>query len=261
MGANVIHFPHATATCASCPWTHVCAAPTALADRSSGHAGDIPGADEEALAQRCSVPTRRGQHVYRQGEAQDYLYVLRSGSARSYLDSSDGLEQTVAFHFPGDLLGFDAFGDGRYETSVVALETAALCRMPVDRGTGGLFASPAATASMTRAAAQQMNDRARHALMLGQKTALARFAGFLLDLSRRYGELGCSRHEFNLSMSRQDIANYLALAVETVSRLFGELQQAGTIAVDRRNVRILSLDDLAACAGERAPDDARRTSL
>ncbi len=248
MRGKVINFPQASTTCERCPWARSCIV---------HGVGEVV---EESQAQRCSTPLKRNQHMFRQGDRIEYLYVLRSGSAKSYFDSSDGLEQIVSFHFPGDLLGFDALDSGRHQTSVVALETAALCRIPFNVDDDGLARTPRLWREVMRAAARQMNDKNAHALLLGQKSAAARFASLLLDLSERFAARGCARNEFNLSMPRQDIANYLSLAVETVSRLFGELQSTGAIAVDRRHVRILSFDALRATAGDAPQAGPRATS-
>ncbi len=248
MTSNIIDFPKASVTCAICPWARSCVAE-----------GFGPGS-EDTSAQRCTAPTKRGQHIIRQGDTLEYLYVLRSGSAKSYFDSSDGLEQIVAFHYPGDLLGFDAIGDGTHQTSVVALETAALCRVPYSELEQSMRESPKLWNEVMRAGARQMRDKNVHALMLGQKSAAARFASFLLDVSARLAARGCSRSEFNLSMPRQDIANYLSLAVETVSRLFGELQSSGAINVERRFVQISCFDTLRDVAGDASGGSSRARS-
>ncbi len=251
MRSNVFDFPKLSVTCGECQWSRSCVA-QGLAVASAG--GDGPGL-------RCSAPLKRNAHVFQQGEALEFLYILRSGSAKTYFDNADGLEQIVAFHFPGDLLGFDAVANGHHQTAVVALETASVCRIPFTSIESVASRTPALWAEVMRAAARQMMEKNNHALLLGQKSAQARFASLLLYLSNRFAARGCSRTEFNLSMPRQDIANYLSLAVETVSRLFGDLQAQGIIAVERRYVRILSLERLRAIAGESAHAAARIGSL
>jgi len=248
MRGNVIDFPKASVTCTFCPWARSCV----------GQSFDPAQQGSHAL--RNTSPTKRNQHIVRQGDPLEYLYVLRSGSAKSYFDSQDGCEQIVDFHYPGDLLGFDAVAQGIHQTSVIALETAALCRIPFVASDEGLLQVPKLWAEVMRAAASQMRNKSAHVLLLGQKSAAARFANFLLDISARLAARGCSRSEFNLSMARQDIANYLSLAVETVSRQFGDLQAQGVIAVDRRYVCIQSFERLQAIAGEHAGAGARLTS-
>jgi len=240
MQHNVIDFPTLTVACQTCAWAVGCVG-----------AGKQQCA-AEAVDLRYSVPVKKNAHVFRQGDPLDYLYMMRSGSAKSSFVTADGLEQIVAFHYPGDLLGFDAIADGVHETSVIALETMALCRVPFHSlGDRSRPFAPIWTEIM-RSGARQIKGNNDYALLLGQKSAAARIATLLLDLSDRFASRGCSRVDFNLTMARQDIANYLSLAVETVSRLFAELQANGIIEVDRRYVRIKSMEKLRRLAFDSA---------
>jgi CRP/FNR family transcriptional regulator len=189
-------------------------------------------------------PIRHGEQLFRQGDKFDAVYVIRSGSLKTYLDSEDGFEQAVDFLYPGDLVGFDAILDKRHPTSAVALETTAYCAIPYERVIALGAESPSLFSELMRAAAQQMISVQQHVLLLGQKSALARVAVFLMNLSSRFAARGCSKTEFHLSMSRQEIASYLAVAVETISRLLTDLQNRKIISVERRLVKILSLPAL-----------------
>lgn len=236
---NVISFPPPTspgavASCTNCRSSNACLV------RS------LDPAQRNDLAKYVltSAPIKRGEHLFRQGETMNGLYMLRAGSVKSYIDSADGCEQVAAFHFPGDILGFDAIAERRHMSSAIALETAAFCSIPYERVMSLAAAVPGFWTALMRGAAHRIVDAEQHALLLGQKSAPARLAAFLLGLSHRFSARGCSRNEFNLSMSRQDIANYLAVAVETISRLFTELQRQGAITVDRRFVRIRSIEAL-----------------
>jgi CRP/FNR family transcriptional regulator len=81
-------------------------------------------------------------------------------------------------------------------------------------------------------------------MQLGKRTAEERLASFLLSLSARFRQRGLSATEFNLPMSRQDIGNYLGLAIETVSRLFAHFQEQGLLRVNRKQITILELGQL-----------------
>jgi len=245
MHSNVFHFPKLSVQCGECQWSQSCVA----------HGFAV--ASQEGPGLQCSAPLRRGSHIFQQGDPLDSLYVLRSGSAKSYFDSADGLEQIVAFHYPGDLMGFDALASGVHQSAAVVLETAALCRLPFSSIESIAARTPKLWAEVMRSAARHMIEKNNHALLLGQKSAQARFASLLIYLSNRFGERGCSRLEFNLSMARQDIANYLSLAVETVSRLFSDLQSQGIIVVERRYVRIVAMEKLHELAGGSAKSVAR----
>lgn len=234
MDNNIISFPPIAATCATCRWSKHCVT-QAIAPESRVQA------TKNLL---CSGLLRRGARVFRQGDKLQALYVVRSGSVKRYIDSEDGCEQAVAFHFPGDLLGFDAIAGGAHQSSAEALETTAVCSLPYQRLVQVASELPALWTEVIRAASAQMMEKQNHALLLGQKSAQARFAIFLLFMSNRFAARGCSRTEFHLSMSRQEIANYLAVAVETISRLFSDFQRRRVLEVERRFVRILSLSAL-----------------
>lgn len=248
MATRVINFPTGS-NCGHCPWTKTCVAGT---DREH---------DSGLCAMSLSAPVKRGQHIIHQGDSLNCFYVLRSGSAKSYLDSNDGFEQVVEFHYPGELLGIDALADGIHKTSVVALETAAICRIPYGVSVDGHNHQRQQRSRVLTAAAEQLNEKNMHILSLGQKNAAARFADFLLGLSSRFARRGCSRREFVLSMPRHDIANYLSLAVETVSRLLSDFQASGVMEVNRRDVRILDIDALTAIAdGQRVNEQRQQRS-
>jgi hypothetical protein len=90
---------------------------------------------------------------------------------------------------------------------------------------------------------------------LGKMNARQRFGNFLLDLAERMAQSGYSEQEFRLCMSRTDIANYLCLALETVSRLFTQLHVEGVIEINRRHVKIIKKHALA--AAEKIPESPR----
>jgi CRP/FNR family transcriptional regulator len=94
-------------------------------------------------------------------------------------------------------------------------------------------------------------------MLLGRKAADERLAAMLVSISKRFKQRGFSAREFNLSMSRNDIGNYLGLAVETVSRLFTRFQEDGLLETERKHVRILDLDRLTALAGANRISDER----
>lgn len=238
---NVVSFkPGPQASCVNCRSTTPCVV-RALPQEMRGEVGRHVTA---------GAPIARGEHLFRQGQPMNAFYVLRAGSVKSYLDSEDGCEQVGSFHFPGDILAFDAMAERRHMSSAIALETVAYCTIPYERVVSLITSVPGLWSALMQSAAGHIVDAEKHTLLLGQKSAPARLASFLLALSHRFAARGCSATEFNLSMSRQDIANYLAVAVETISRLFTDLQRKGALTVDRRFIRICSLPALEDMASE-----------
>ncbi len=190
---------------------------------------------------------RAGEHVFREGDESGYLCVVRSGSVKSYLISNDGEEQVLGFYLPGDVFGLDGSKEQGRMSSAVTLETSTLCRLPIedldDHGIGSQL--------LGLTSAQLLRDH-NLVLMLARKDADGRLASFLCDLSRRYRYRGYSSLAINLSMSRQDIGNYLGLAVETVSRTLTRFQDSGLISVRRRAVEFKDLKSLQTIAGAQA---------
>lgn len=192
---------------------------------------------------------KRGEPLFYQGETLDSVYLVRSGALKLYALSDDGDEQILGFYQPGDMLGLDAVSSGVHDCTAVALETSSVCELK--------FSHLTEMTQTLHSLAQQIHSfygreiRRDHALLrlLARKSAEQRLTGFLLNLSEQFAKRGFSAHEFHLSMSRHDIANYLGLAIETVSRLFARLQEEGVLRVDRRHIVLLDLPKLYTLAG------------
>lgn len=204
------------------------------------------GLHHEAVAQLAmAVKSQRllqaDEYVYRQGGEGLYWYAVKSGSFRSFMADSDGFEQTVGFYLPGEIMGLDALQHGRFSCSVVALETATVCEVPVARLQELCTEIPGLQMQMMRILGKKIASDHDQIVLLGHRSAKERVATFLLMLSRRYGALGFSGTAFNLSMRRQDIANFLGLTIETVSRQLADLNRQGIIRIRQRNVEINDL--------------------
>ena len=195
-------------------------------------------------------PLHKNDHLYREGDASHAIYAVRSGSIKTLVESPNGDEQIVGFHLPGELLGLDGFMDGNHTCTAIALETTSVCAMPLPKLEGLCTTLPGLQHQMQRIMGKEVTEDHLMLLMLGKMSAEEKIATFLLSISRRMEERHWKATEFVLSMPRQDIANYLGLAVETVSRLFAQYQESGIIKVDRRRISILELQRLREIVGE-----------
>jgi CRP/FNR family transcriptional regulator len=195
-------------------------------------------------------PLHKGDYVYRKGDAATALFAVRSGSLKTIVESPNGYEQIVGFHLPGELVGLDGFRDDIHTCACVALETSSVCELPLADLEVLCQEMPSIHEQMRRIMGKEVSDDHAMLLMLGKMSADEKIASFLLSISRRMQERGWKANDFVLSMPRQDIANYLGLAVETVSRLFAHLQEKGTIDVDRRRIHITNLNRLREAVGE-----------
>lgn len=187
----------------------------------------------------------RGDQLYRVGDRFRALYIVRSGSLKTFAVADDGREQVTGFHLPGDLVGLDAICSTSHPSVAQALETTSVCELPFERfeDVGGL--NSALQRQLIRAMSKEIRNEEEHVMALGKMSAEERLAALLLDFANRFRERGYSAREFHLRMSRHDIGNYLGLAMETVSRLFSRFQELGLIVVERKFVRILDPQSLA----------------
>ena len=186
----------------------------------------------------------RGEHIFRASDGAEAIYVISSGSVKSYVIMEDGEEQVLSFYLAGDVFGLDGMGADNYISSTVALETTTICKIPLlnlsERYLGRGF--------LKLISACLIQDH-NLMLMLARKDADGRMASFLINLSRHFDKIGHSAEVFELTMTRQDIANYLGLAIETVSRTLRRFQDSGMLEVTRRKIQIYDFDCLLSIAG------------
>jgi CRP/FNR family transcriptional regulator len=187
---------------------------------------------------------KKGEMIYAAGEAFSGLYAVKSGSFKSAVSNSDGDAQIVGFHMPGELVGFDGY-DSIHTSSVVALENSMVCKIP---GSHLDFLCSNIKSVSRHIHSMIANDVRAHnsvLMLIAQKSAENRVICFLKNISDRNKKRGFSATDFTLSMPRGDIANFLGMAPETISRLLSQLQDEKIVEFDRRNVHIMNYDELA----------------
>lgn len=198
---------------------------------------------------RTSRPISRGQHIFRLGDRFHDIYAIRSGSVKTYTMTLDGAEQITGFHLPGELIGLDAVATGHHPCAAKALETTTICKLPFTQLEELAARVPGLQHQLLRLMSREIMADSILLTLLGKKAADQRLAALLHSLSLRFQTRGYSATEFQLSMSRNDIADYLGLAVETVSRLFTRFQETGIIAVSGKRIRITDPEHLNELAG------------
>ena len=184
-------------------------------------------------------PYQPGQHLFHAGDKSNSIFAVRSGALKTYCITADGDEQVLGFALPGELVGLDGLAGDSYSSTTVALETSSICELPFSRLEDLCQTLPSLQRQMLRLVGKEITSDQQLLMLLGQRNAEERLASFLLSLSTRYKERGLSAKEFNLPMSRQDIGNYLGLAIETVSRLFAHFQEDKLLTVNRKQIRII----------------------
>ena len=208
------------------------------------------GYDKSALAElHCLVehtgPYHADDLIFREGDPFTAIAAVRAGTVKTSLVDREGREQVLGFFLPGEVIGLNAIHSARYPCNAVALDTVSLCRFSFPMMATLAQRMPGLQDQLFRLLSQDIN---KAALLAGDFRADERLAAFLIGLSRRYAARGFSARRFALTMSRTDIANYLRLAAETVSRVLRRFQDDGLVKVDRRELELLDADALTAIA-------------
>jgi CRP/FNR family transcriptional regulator len=237
-GSLKLHSPH-QAHCKDCSLATLCL-PLSL------NLEDMDALDEIVKRGR---PLKKGEFLFRQGDAFDSVFAVRSGALKTFTLSDGGAEQITGFHLPSELVGLSGMDTELYPVSAQALETTSVCEIPFERLDELSVQLPQLRRQLMRVMSREIRDDQQMMLLLSKKTADERIATFLVNLSARFRARGFSASQFRLAMSRNEIGNYLGLAVETVSRVFTRFQQNKLLEADGKEVHILDPIELCALAG------------
>lgn len=210
----------------------------------------LPGGIDATELKRLEDIVRRrrpvdpGGRLFRAGDPMRAVYVARNGAFKTISVSEEGVEQVIGFHLPGELIGLDALGSGTHHCEAVALGTATVCEVPFEELSQVASQIPGLQKQLMRVIGQSMERDHEHMELLSRRQASERIALFLHGFSERLQRGGRSGTDFRLPMSREDIAHYLGLAFETVSRGFTRLQDDGVIRITGRRIELLDLPQL-----------------
>jgi len=230
---------HRDIKCQTCSIRRLCL-PVLLIDSEIEHL--------ENIVHRKKV-LNKGEFLFNAGDKFTAVHAVRSGSLKSYTISANGIQQITGFHLPGEIVGLNAISSSTYPSFSRALETSLVCTIPFNKLEDLSQAIPGLQKQLFRVMSSEIRDEQDLMLLLSKKNADERFASFIMNLSARFKRRGLSGREFQLSMSRGDISNYLGLAVETVSRLITRLQKRDLIKIQDRFVQITDIKGLSILAG------------
>ena len=179
--------------------------------------------DEKAFMNEFKY--RRNTEVFGEGEAAEYVFQIVEGAVRSYKLLSDGRRQISAFHLPSDIFGIETTDAYRFTAEAVIDTTVRIARRRTlfEGHSGG---DAPAIKNVLNLVTRNLQHAENHMLLLGRKTSLEKVAAFLLEMDHRSEAAGV----MILPMSRRDIADYLGLALETVSRTLSLLRDRGILS-------------------------------
>lgn len=211
----------------------------ACACRTASICGVLDDADLLEL-ERIARPLQLAPHdtLFSAGEEAKSVHSLSSGVARIYKLLPDGRRQIVGFALAGDFLGL-APGD-RYTVSVDAIDQVSACRFPADAFFQFVEARPRLLLRMNELANRELMLAQDQMLLLGRRSAEEKIAAFLVGWRERLAHIGEDRKTITLPMSRQDIADYLGLTIETVSRTLTRFEREKMLVIVAGGVRLLN---------------------
>lgn len=171
----------------------------------------------------ASLNFERNVEIYGEEEPSEYLYQVVRGAVRTYKVLQDGRRQIGAFHLPGDVFGLEAGDAHAFSAEAIA---DSVIRVAKRSAIVAMAARDSELAvDLLARTAGSLRKAQEHMLLLGRKNAEERVATFLLDMGRR----ASTDHVIELPMSRQDMADYLGLTIETISRTLTQLESKAVI--------------------------------
>ena len=215
--------------------------PKSDANKSRGLLGELGDLTRKQIS-AVELKYRKGSEIFGEGRSAEYVYQVIEGAVRSQKVLPDGRRQIGAFHLAGDIFGLGNGELHRFTAEAVVDTTVRLVKRQI---LDGVATSNKALIfnilSMTTASLQHVEN---HMLLLGRKDSLERVAAFLVEMDHRLPAAGVMA----LPMSRRDIADYLGLSLETVSRALSTLQKKGIlkfVGQTQREIEILNSAGLA----------------
>lgn len=205
--------------------------------RPLGVCADLKGHELQSMACNSdTVSLDAGQALFHEGDPNPYVFNVVEGAVKLYRLLPDGRRQITGFLFQGDFLGLGGRGTANFTAE--ALTPLQACRFKRGNFDQLLSAMPALEHRLVSLAGDELMAAQEQIVLLGRKTAKERLASFLMRLSTRQLQLGGVANQVHLPMTRLDIADYLGLTIETVSRVMTQLKTSGLI-------RLLPGNDIA----------------
>lgn len=180
--------------------------------------------------------------LFEQGQVADAVFSVSEGTVRLFKLLSDGRRQIIGFALPGDFLGLTL--PTQYEYTAEAVNEVRVCRIPRAAFVAMVDEKPHLLKKLHEFSSRDMRIAQEHMVLLGRKNAEERVAAFLLLMRERWARVSHCSLTVPLPMNRMDIADYLGLTIETVSRTISKLAREKTILVVPDGVRLLDIPRL-----------------
>lgn len=193
-------------------------------------------------------PFHKGDAIFHAGEPFSAFYAVKSGSLKTVNTTGDGQEQVTGFYLPGEIFGVDGLGDNIHTNSAIALETSAICEIPFARLEELAMEIPSLQRHIFQVLGKEIVSEQSLITHLSRSSAEERVAALLVSISSRNHRRQLSSTDFRLPMSRTDMASYLGVTIETVSRILSHFQKKKLVTINIKDVIITDMHALRVLA-------------
>ncbi|HBQ45233.1 MAG TPA: Crp/Fnr family transcriptional regulator [Thiomicrospira sp.] len=193
----------------------------------------------------------KGEYLYKKGEVLQSFFAVKSGMVKVYSISENREENIHGFYQTGDILGLDALAYNEHPFSAVALDDSSVCEIPFEELTSLAGNVPNLNGQLLHLMSQEIVNSRRHSSLLTQKTAEQKIAYFILFKALKLKSRGYLHTQFRLSILHKDVANYLSLTPETISRILTKFNKENIVSWQKKEVNIFDESKLGELAGDR----------
>jgi CRP/FNR family transcriptional regulator len=202
---------------------------------------DLPREDLETLSQhKTCIRYKKGQTLFYEGTRPMGLFCINSGKVKVYKISSEGKEQILKLAKPGDFLGYRALiSEEFYNSSATVIEEGAMCYIPKSDFLEILQKNPLFFRKMAKRVAHELGLMEQKLVTIAQKSVRERLAATLIMLKETYGMEGGESDLIDIALSREDLANIIGTATETVIRLLSDFKSQKLISLQGKKIKVL----------------------
>jgi CRP-like cAMP-binding protein len=186
---------------------------------------------------------KKGSEIYHEGSRTNGLYCINQGIVKIFKTGIDGREQIIYFAQPGDIIGYRSILSGELAcSSAKAVNQSILCFIPGDLLIGMIKENGEFAMDVLQQSCKELGEANSYITDIAQKTVRERLAEVLIKLKENFGL--DAEHELQISLTREELANIVGTATESVIRLLSEFKQDQLIDLKGRKIRLLNIKKL-----------------
>lgn len=186
----------------------------------------------------------KGDYLFKSGDPFESLYAIKAGAVKVYSISASGAEHIYGFFLPGDVLGVEALSTGEHNCSAVAIDTCSVCEIPYSQLGSLSLQIPALNQQVFCLMSKATNDSRLHSEILSKKSAEQKVASFIESIASKFQSRGYLYSEFSFGALHRDVAKYLGLTPETLSRVLSKFAKEELVEWRSKEVRIFNKQQL-----------------